>query len=137
SLGIGTLDKISWSNQLEYVRKLTNAGVPVHANVVIRAGHGGLRNASDIATDALLQLVDGTSPKVTPGVDYYQVDRATQTDVPFTLPDGQIPFTMEAPWVAFPGSAFSLVFAGEPGTQYELQIVPSGGGTAIKTVTRA
>ena len=134
-LEMGTHDRLPYILQVEYANKLLAKGLPVHADVVVRGGHGGGRfNAegspvkSDYIWRALLEYIDplrSGKPQVEPGWSFYRVNRRTDERERFE-PDG-FPFTMEAPYLAVAGQRFPLIFIGEPGSEYDLRITPPPG----------
>ena len=134
-LEIGTHDRLPYILQVEYAKKLIERGLPVHADVVVRGGHGGGRvNAegsqvkNDRMWEALLEYIDPArsgKPRVEPGWTFYRVDRRNDQRELFE-PEGH-PFTLEAPYLAVAGQRFPLIFIGEPGTEYDLRITPPVG----------
>ncbi|MEA3157883.1 MAG: hypothetical protein QOK44_5472, partial [Betaproteobacteria bacterium] len=123
---------VPFANQIEYVTKLHEAGIPVQAEVLLRAGHvisrelgltdnvEGLKNARRQALlKAVLSYVSPTgpvAPKVTPGFSFYRVSRSSTPPSlePFVPADKLFPFTFEAPRLAKRGESFPLVAVGEP-----------------------
>jgi acetyl esterase/lipase len=133
-LEVGTHDHIvPYIHQMEYVHVLQRAGVPVQADVLIRAGHATRTENGPIgATKAQInRLIEALLPQVStaalhavkPGISYYRVDRNAQRLERFVPPDGLHPFTVEFPYVAVVGERFSVVFFGSPATEYQLDFL--------------
>lgn len=137
----GTHDFIvPFAHQVQYGLDLVAAGVPLHADVLVRAGHaqrteGGTLGAvrTNRIWDALQSYVDpsraGERPHVIPGVSFYRVNHTTGQLEPFTPDGGVFPFTLEGPRYTARGQRFPMVLVGAPGTAWELAILPPGGGT--------
>ncbi len=139
-LEAGTHDfYMPFAHEVEYGLKLFAAGIPLHADVLVRAGHFGRSEASVFGPvrthqtwEALKAYVDpslaGTRPHVVPGVSFYRVNRSTSALEAFSPPDGVFPFTFEWPRAVAIGERFPMVLVGGIGTQWEVSITPPGGG---------
>lgn len=132
---------VPFAHQVEYARALASAGVPLHFDVNVRAGHWSRSEAGGVfgpvrtnrVWEALQAYVDpskaGQKPKVVTGTSFYRVDRATGQAQAFTPAGGAFPFTFEAPRYVARGQRFPMVFVGEPGTAWEATLAPPGGAT--------
>lgn len=116
---------IPYGEQVEYAAKIARAGVPLEAEVLLRAGHFG-RPLEERTWEALQAYVDparaGQHPTVRPGITYYRVNREAGALEPFTPDGGVFPVTMDAArWVAR-GTRFPVMVTGPEGTDWELTI---------------
>lgn len=140
-LEVGSHDiVVPYITQVEYGAKLIAEGIPVEAEVMIRAGH--YRRSPFQSTQAALDAYihparDGSDPKVTPGITYTRVDRGTKTLVPFTPTDDFFPFTMEGPRHVARGGRFPLLMVGHPGTEWEVTVTSPSGKPFVWTGTIA
>jgi len=135
-LEIAGHDTIPFVKQAEYARVLQTAGIPLHVDVLLRGGHTP-RYVDDepfitrLIWGALLSYIDPGHegmPTVAPGVDFYRVDRTRRQLERFDPSDGAFPFTMDAPYMAARGQRFPIVMVGEPGTRFDLKVLPEPGG---------
>lgn len=111
---------------LDYLRTLTQSGIPVQANWYLLGSHGQAWQSSADAniTYALAALMNHQQPTVQNGVvSYNKVDRPSHKMVSFAPPGGQTPFSIAAPQVTYTTLPSALYFSGAPGTQYHLQII--------------
>lgn len=130
---------IPYAHEVEYGTKLMAAGIPVEADVLIRAGHSGRTETgktfgpakTNRVWDALQFDIDpkkaGTPVTFAPGVHYYRVNRGTRRLEGFTPTDGKFPFTLEGPRYVARGQRFPMVLVGEEGTRWEVTLTPPGG----------
>ncbi len=130
---------IPYAHEVEYGSKLIAAGIPVEADVLIRAGHAG-RTETDKTFGpaktnriwAALQFdIDpkkvGKPVPFVPGIRYFRVNRSTLGLEAFTPVDGKFPFTLEAPRYLARGQRFPLVLVGEKATRWEVTLTLPGG----------
>ena len=156
-LEIGTHDEIPYPNKIAYARKLdtyTNGagvGVDFLADINARAGHGARSHtesppfdtqATDLLWDALLTVIEpGATPEPllpATGFRYFKVNPGNLTEkelIDVDAGEAFLPFVFEAPRVAHPNRPFDMVVTGEPGTDYDIEIVPEGGGAPLFTAS--
>jgi hypothetical protein len=131
-LEIAGHDTIPFVKQAEYARVMQAAGIPLHVDVLVRGGHtpryvNGEPTITSKIWEALLTYIDPGSegaPSVAPGFDFYRVDRTRRELERFEPSDGMFPFTMDAPFMAARGQRFPIVMVGEPGTRFDMRVLP-------------
>ena len=127
---------VPYVHQLQYAKRLLAEGLPVEVDVLLRAGHvmrseDGLVGHQSLRfnrlVSALHPMVEKGIPAyhVTPGMKFFRVDRQTQQFESFVPSGGFHPFTVELPYRAVRGEPMVMVFAGHPGTAYQLDILDS------------
>lgn len=135
-LAFGSHDEfIPWGTQVEYWKKLS--GLPVETHIVMRAGHtADFTKITDKVTNALRSYVDpagnvGMRTVLAGQTFFYYVDMETRAFVPFTPPDGMVPFTLEVPKKLYAGMPIHFYATGEPGTTYSAYV----GGVLVTSGT--
>jgi len=130
-------DIVPYSNHVAYGLRLLEQGLPVHADVLIRAGH--TEHWADGATGhhpvRFNKMIEALFPDVgvepapphEVGLDFYRLDRATGGFDSFVPSDGQFPFSMDAPAVTARGDRFPMVFVGQPDTAFRVGFVDAAG----------
>lgn len=136
---------VPYVHQLRYARRLIAEQIPVHVDVLIRAGHAHRSETSAYGTypvrfgrlwEALVPQIDSAAAPyhVTPGIDFYRVDRQSQALQSFSPSGVAYPFTVEFPYRTARGFPFPVVFVGEAQTRYTFSIL-DGQQTALYTTT--
>ena len=131
---IGTADALAPPPQIDFAERLLRLGAEAEVSISVRGGHGGRRLMAAKTVEAVHALLDGGQPSVDAGLHYFVFNRDTGSYDPLTLPAGEHPFTMNAPYAMPVGLTTPLSFTGTPGTDYEARIEPPAGSTVAPLV---
>ena len=133
----GSDNIVPYNTQLKYAYKLLASEIPVQIEILLRGGHTerfvetviGRKYARIGALLAhVIPLVEGQGlPDFPTSLTYYAADRVTGVMQKLVPAEEMTPFSVDGPYVTARNMRFPLVFVGQPGTVYSLELKNAAG----------